>query len=66
VTSRQKFPSSFESEDASYREALRAFRKKLLLDRLRQHGNSVLETAASLKISRATFFRYWMDAKRRR
>jgi transcriptional regulator with PAS, ATPase and Fis domain len=47
-----------------YREALRAFRKKLILDRLRKHGNSALEAAASLKISGPTFYRYWMDAKR--
>jgi transcriptional regulator with PAS, ATPase and Fis domain len=53
-----------ERDGASYKETLRAFRKKLILDRLRQHGNSVLKTAASLKISRATFFRYLMDAKR--
>jgi transcriptional regulator with PAS, ATPase and Fis domain len=64
LTSRHKFPSNPESEDATYREALRAFRKRLILDRLRKQGNSVLEAAASLKISRATFFRYWMDAKR--
>jgi transcriptional regulator with PAS, ATPase and Fis domain len=64
VTSRHKFPSNLESENTNYREALRAFRKKLILDRLRQHGNSAFEAAASLKISRATFFRYWTDAKR--
>jgi transcriptional regulator with PAS, ATPase and Fis domain len=64
VTSRHKFPSNLQSEDAIYREALRAFRKKLILDRLRHHGNSAAEAAASLKISRATFFRYWTDAKR--
>ena len=52
-----------ESGDASYGEALRAFRKKVILDRLRQHG-SVFEAAASLKISGPTFYRYWMDAKR--
>jgi transcriptional regulator with PAS, ATPase and Fis domain len=64
VKSRRKFSSNLESEDTAYREALRAFRKKLILDRLRQHGNSAFEAAASLKISRATFFRYWLDAKR--
>jgi transcriptional regulator with PAS, ATPase and Fis domain len=63
VTSRHKFHSNLESEDTTYREALRSFRKKLLLARLRQHGNSAFEAAASLKISRATFFRYLMDAK---
>jgi len=51
-------------EDATYSEALRAFRAKLIFDRLRQHGNSAFEAAASLKISGATFYRYWMDAKR--
>jgi transcriptional regulator with PAS, ATPase and Fis domain len=64
LTSRHKFPSNLESEDATYRDALRAFRKKLILDRLRKHGNKALEAAASLKISGPTFYRYWMDAKR--
>ena len=53
-----------ENEDAEYSEALRTFRKKLILDRLRQHGNNAFEAAASLKISGPTFYRYWMDAKR--
>jgi DNA-binding NtrC family response regulator len=53
-----------EGEDAIYSEAVRAFRKKLILDRLRQHGNSPVEAAASLKISRATFFRYWTAIRR--
>jgi len=52
-----------ESGDATYGDALRAFRKKVILDRLRQHG-SAYEAAASLKISGPTFYRYWMDAKR--
>src|SRR6266568_1547115 len=52
-----------ENEDATYGDALRAFRKKVILDRLRQHG-SAFEAAASLKISGPTFYRYWMDAKR--
>jgi transcriptional regulator with PAS, ATPase and Fis domain len=52
------------SEDATYGEALRAFRKKVILDRLRQHGNNAFEAAASLKLSGPTFYRYWMDAKR--
>jgi hypothetical protein len=38
LTSRHKLPSNLES-DAIYREALRAFRKKLILDRLRKHDN---------------------------
>jgi transcriptional regulator with GAF, ATPase, and Fis domain len=53
-----------ESEDASYGEAIRAFRKRLILDRLRRHGGSAVEAAASLKISAPTFYRYWSDAKR--
>jgi transcriptional regulator with PAS, ATPase and Fis domain len=53
-----------ENEDATYGDVLRAFRKKVILDRLRQHGNSAFEAAASLKISGPTFYRYWMDAKR--
>jgi len=53
-----------ESEDATYAEAIRAFRKRLILDRLRRHGDSAVEAAASLKISGPTFYRYWQDAKR--
>jgi transcriptional regulator with PAS, ATPase and Fis domain len=53
-----------ENEDATYSEALRAFRKRLIFDRLRRHGNSAVEAAASLKISGPTFYRYWSDAKR--
>jgi transcriptional regulator with PAS, ATPase and Fis domain len=53
-----------EDDDASYGEALRAFRKKLIFDRLRRHGNSAVEAAASLRISGPTFYRYWTDAKR--
>jgi hypothetical protein len=51
-------------EDATYSEALSAFRAKLVFDRLREHGNSAFAAAASLKISGPTFYRYWMDAKR--
>ena len=53
-----------ESEDATYAEALRGFRKRLILDRLRRHGDSAVEAAASLKISGPTFYRYWQDARR--
>jgi transcriptional regulator with GAF, ATPase, and Fis domain len=53
-----------ESEDATYSEALRAFRKRLIFDRLHRHGGSAVEAAASLKISGPTFYRYWSDAKR--
>jgi DNA-binding NtrC family response regulator len=51
-------------EEGTYSEALRAFRAKLVFDRLRQHGNNAFEAAASLRISGPTFYRYWMDAKR--
>jgi transcriptional regulator with PAS, ATPase and Fis domain len=53
-----------EDEDATYSEAIRAFRTKLIFDRLRRHGDSAFEAAASLKISGPTFYRYWTDAKR--
>ncbi len=53
-----------ESEDATYSEAIRAFRKKLILDRLGRHGGSAVEAAASLEISGPTLYRYWQDAKR--
>jgi transcriptional regulator with PAS, ATPase and Fis domain len=53
-----------ESEDATYGEAIRAFRKRLILDRLDRHGGSAVEAAASLEISAPTLYRYLADAKR--
>jgi transcriptional regulator with GAF, ATPase, and Fis domain len=53
-----------EDEEAGYSEALRAFRKRLILDRLRRHDNSAVDAAESLKISAPTFYRYWQDARR--
>jgi transcriptional regulator with PAS, ATPase and Fis domain len=53
-----------ENEDATYSEALRAFRKKLILDRLRRHDGNAVAAAASLDISGPTLYRYWGDAKR--
>jgi len=53
-----------ESEDATYSEALGAFRKTLILDRLRCHNGSAVDAAASLRIPGPTFYRYWADAKR--
>jgi DNA-binding NtrC family response regulator len=50
---------------AGYAEALHAFRRRLVLDRLRQHGGSVVAAAASLRISAPTFYRYWSAARRR-
>lgn len=62
---RNPHPEAYlESEDATYSEAIRAFRKKLILDRLRRHGGSAVEAAASLSISGPTLYRYWQDAKR--
>jgi transcriptional regulator with GAF, ATPase, and Fis domain len=53
-----------ENEDVTYGHALRTLRRKLVLDRLRRHGGSVVEAAASLGISGPTFYRYWSDARR--
>jgi len=53
-----------DSDDATYSEVLRAFRKKLILDRLQRHSGNALEAAASLQISGPTLYRYWQDAKR--
>ncbi len=53
-----------ENEDATYSEALGAFRKKLILDRLRRHDGNAVAAAASLDISGPTLYRYWGDAKR--
>jgi sigma-54 dependent transcriptional regulator, acetoin dehydrogenase operon transcriptional activator AcoR len=58
-------PEAFlEDENVAYGDAIRAFRKKLILDRLRRHGNNVSSASASLGISEPTFYRYWTDAKR--
>ncbi|HSD28213.1 MAG TPA: sigma 54-interacting transcriptional regulator, partial [Vicinamibacteria bacterium] len=62
---RNSHPACVENEDLTYGHALRAFRGKLVLERLRQHGGSVVEAAASLGISGPTFYRYWSDARRR-
>jgi transcriptional regulator with GAF, ATPase, and Fis domain len=53
-----------ESEDVTYGHALRTFRRRLILECLRRHGGSVVEAAASLRISGPTFYRYWSDARR--
>jgi transcriptional regulator with GAF, ATPase, and Fis domain len=53
-----------ETGDLTYGRALRAFRRKLVLERLRRHDGRVVEAAASLRISGPTFYRYWADARR--
>jgi transcriptional regulator with PAS, ATPase and Fis domain len=53
-----------EDENVSYGEAIRAFRKKLILDRLQRCGGSASDAAVSLGISEPTFYRYWSEAKR--
>jgi transcriptional regulator with PAS, ATPase and Fis domain len=55
-----------DDEDATYSDALREFRKKLILGRLSKHSNNVVDAAASLKISGSTFYRYWSVAKQHR
>jgi transcriptional regulator with PAS, ATPase and Fis domain len=52
------------SEDVSYGEAFGSFKRRLVLDRLRRHGGSAADAAASLQISIPTFYRYWSDARR--
>ena len=52
-----------EDGAVSYGEAIRAFRKKLVTDRLQRFG-SAAQAAASLGISEATFYRYWQDTRR--
>jgi DNA-binding NtrC family response regulator len=49
---------------AGYAEAVRAFRRGLVLARLREHRGSAAAAAASLRISAPTFYRYWSDARR--
>jgi len=53
-----------EDEHVTYGEAIRAFRKKLILDRLQRCGGSASDAAGSLGISEPTFYRYWSEAKR--
>ena len=57
-------PDLYLEDDAvSYADAIRAFRKKLVIDRLERFGTAA-QAAASLGISEATFYRYWQDSKR--
>ncbi len=53
-----------EDETTGYSEAIRAFRRKLVLERLRCHGGPAAEAAASLQISEPTFYRNWAEARR--
>ena len=53
-----------EDEHVTYGDAIRAFRKKLILDRLQRCGGSASDAAGSLGISEPTFYRYLADAKR--
>jgi transcriptional regulator with PAS, ATPase and Fis domain len=55
-----------EDEAATYDQALRMFRRALILDRLRRYGNNAVEAAASLKLPGSTFYRYWAEARRPR
>ena len=52
-----------DEDTVSYGEAIRAFRKRLVIDRLQRFGGAV-QAAASLGISEATFYRYWQDTRR--
>ena len=52
-----------QDDTVSYGEAIRAFRKSLIMDRLQRFGGAP-EAAASLGISEATFYRYWQDSRR--
>jgi DNA-binding NtrC family response regulator len=55
-----------DDEIVTYRAVVRAFRKKLIEDRLHRHGGSVSAAAASLGISKSTFCRYRSEAPRLR
>lgn len=52
-----------QDDTVSYGQAIRAFRKRLILDRLQRLGGAT-QAAASLGISEATFYRYWHDSRR--
>jgi DNA-binding NtrC family response regulator len=50
---------------ASFSDAIRAFRGKLVRERLQLHDGSVSAAARSLALSRPTFYRYLSEARRR-
>jgi two-component system response regulator HydG len=61
---KNRHPEVFlEDENLTYGEAILAFRKKLLLDRLAKHGGSVA-AAKSLGVPESTFYRYLSDARK--
>lgn len=61
---RNASPEVYAQDDAlSYGEAIRSFRKSLIVDRLQRFGGAP-QAAASLGISEATFYRYWQDSRR--
>jgi DNA-binding NtrC family response regulator len=58
-------PEAFlEDETVTWDDAIAAFRKKVLLDRLQRHGGSAQAAADSLRLSLATFYRYLASAKK--
>lgn len=54
-----------EDELVPYKEAMRAFQERLILDRIERCGGNVSKAAASLKISEPSVYRYWSKAKKR-
>jgi DNA-binding NtrC family response regulator len=54
----------FEDDGITCRDAIRAFRRKLIGDRLQRHGGNVCAAAASLGISNPTFHRHRSEGKR--
>jgi len=53
-----------DEREATYGDALRQFRRRLILDRLTLYNGSASQAAASLRISGPTFYRYWSEARR--
>jgi transcriptional regulator with PAS, ATPase and Fis domain len=53
-----------EDETVGYADAIRLFRRRLVVDRLRRHGGRAADAALSLGISEPTFYRYLADARR--
>ena len=59
------YPEAFlEDETITWDDALSAFRRKVILDRLQRHGGNAPAAAASLGLSTATFYRHWSEAKK--
>ena len=62
---RNPHPEAYlEDETIGYADAVRIFRQRLVVDRLRRHGGRAVDAAVRLGVSEPTFYRYLADALR--